>query len=255
MPWELLGLYMKLPVFALVASRLGGMLMLQPLMSSLAIPTNLRVLLILALAALITPLVPAPANAPESIVELAIAIGHELLLGGAMGLALAACLSGVQIGAQLVAQESGLAFGQIADPTLDQDETALGVFYLQLSAVVYLVAGGHRLMVATCLDTFESLPLLAGGGSLADVAELLTAALAAGGALALRVGAPTLVTLLLVNMALGFASRTIPQLNVTTLGFSLKSLLGFVFIAVSLPIVMGSVVEALQAVFEGVQAM
>ena len=57
MPFDLLAVYLNLPVFAMVASRLGGLIMFQPVLNSLSIPLNLRVMFVLALAALVTPLV------------------------------------------------------------------------------------------------------------------------------------------------------------------------------------------------------
>ena len=60
----------------------------------------------------------------------------------------------------------------------------------------------------------------------------------AGMTVAIRVAAPAVITLLLITVALGFISRTVPQLNIATVGFSLKSLIAFVIMAVSLPTAM-----------------
>lgn len=246
MPFELLATYLKLPVFGLVAARIGGLLLFQPLLAALSITHYLRVLLVLGLAGLITPFVHLPPGAPDTPLGLALALAYELLLGAVIGLVTVACFIGLQLGGLLLAQESGLAFGQIVDPSTEEQETVFGVFYLQLAAVLYLVIGGHRALLTACLDTFDSIPLLTDTRIVAPAADVLWRALDLSTHVALRVAGPALLALFLVNVALGFVSRTMPQLNVLAVGFSLKSLLAFLLMAVSLP----SAASAFIAAFE-----
>ncbi len=249
MPYELLATYLKLPVFALVASRLGGLLMFQPVLGALAIPTRLRAMLILGLAAMITPFVALPANAPDTPLELLLAMTTEVLLGGIIGLAGVIAFLGLQWGGLLVAMESGLAFGRVVNPTTEEDETVVGIFYLQMAVVLFLVVGGHRALVAACLDTFEAIPLLSDRCGSAFGADLLLQALVLSGHVAFRVAAPALIALFLVNLAMGFISRTMPQLNILAVGFSLKSMIAFLVMAVSLPSATGAFVDATQMIY------
>jgi len=250
MPFELLAQYLKLPVFALVAARLGGLIMFQPVLGAMAIPFNVRALLVLGLAALVTPLVHTPATMPDTPLALALALAAEVLLGALLSLVLVTCFLGLQLGGLLLAQESGLAFGQIVDPTTEEDESVLGVFQLQLGAVVYLVVGGHRALVSACLDTFQSIPLLADHGLAFLGVEMLVKTLTVGGQVAFCVAAPALLALFLVNVALGFVSRTMPQLNVLAVGFSLKGLLAFLIMAVSLPTGINAFVDTVEDVYQ-----
>jgi flagellar biosynthetic protein FliR len=249
MPVEALAQYLRLPVFALVVSRLGGLLMFQPVFSALSVPIHLRVMLVLALGALMTPLVSLPAAAPDRPLEMAFALGAELLLGLLLGVLTALCFVGLQMGGLLIAQESGLAFGQIVDPGSEEEETVVGVFYLQFAIVVFLIIGGHRALLSACLDTFETIPLLACPATRALDADVLCQALTLSGQVAFRVAGPTLLALLLVNVALGFVSRTMPQLNILAVGFSLKGLLVFALMAASLPSAGAAFIDMLEAVF------
>lgn len=249
MPVELLATYLKLPVFALIASRLGGLLMMQPVLGSLAIPMRLRVMLVLGLAAMITPFVSLPAAAPDTALGLLIALASEILLGGIIGLAGVMCFLGLQWGGLLIAMESGLAFGRIVDPTNEEQETVLGVFYLQLAVVLYLTVGGHRALIGACLDTFDTIPLLGTTDSPRFGVDLLFEALVLSGHVAFRVAAPALVALFLVNFALGFIGRTMPQLNILAVGFSLKAMIGFLMMAISLPLAAESFLDATEEVY------
>ena len=246
MPHELFALYMKLPVFMMVFARLAGLIMFQPILGALSIPMRIRAIFIIGLSALVTPFVHSAGVMPHTLFGLAIALGGEMLLGMLVGLVVAICFVGVQMGGTLVAQESGLAFGQIADPSTGEQMAVLSAVYVQLTGVVYLIVGGHRALLSVCLDTFETIPLLGETGLAQAGADMLVDALTVGGAVAIRVAAPAVLTLFLVNMALGFISRTVPQLNIVTIGFSLKALIGFVIMAISLPSAMMAFTDALE---------
>jgi flagellar biosynthetic protein FliR len=255
MPVELITSYLNLPVFALVVSRLAGLVMFQPMLGGMSVPMQVRALLVIGLAALVSPMVSMPNRAAPDVVTLATGLVSEFGLGVVIGLAVRMCFAGLQLGAQLIAQESGVAFAQIADPNSGIESDMLGVFYTQLAGVVFLIIGGHRVLIGGALDSFRTVPLLGGGFEPAAVIDLLTAALATGCELGLKIAAPVLVTLLLVNVALGFIARTLPQLNVVTVGFSIKGILAFLLVAVSLPIGIDAFTGMLSDVVDGYQAL
>jgi flagellar biosynthetic protein FliR len=252
MPWDLLAIYLQLPLLALVFARLAGMLMFQPVLASLAVPMQVRALLILTLSLLVMPVIGGHAVVPDTLAGLVVAMGRELLLGGLVGLAGAACFLCLQLGGLLIAQEAGLAFGQMVNPDTDEHTDVLGIFYLQFGIALFLAAGGHRALLGACLASFEALPLLGETDLVPAGVELVLAALMTGLTGALQVAAPAVITLFLLNLAMGMVSRTLPQLNIITLGFSLKAMLGFVIMAIALPTAAHAFIEAVQQVTDGV---
>lgn len=244
MPLDLVAAYLKLPVFALVASRIAGVIMFMPMIGGLAVPAVIRALIVIGLAAIASPLVYLE-SPPDSLAGLVLGAGGELLLGVLIGLIVRTLFVGLELAGQLVAQESGLAFGQIADPNSGDDQSVLSAMYVQLAGVVFLVVGGHRIVLAAVLDTFSRIPLLdQPPWELAGMEPLVEMFTVAGG-LAIRIGAPALITLFLVNVSLGFIARTVPQLNVTMVGFSIKGLVAFVVMALSLPAAMSVFIDAI----------
>jgi flagellar biosynthetic protein FliR len=247
---NLAAIMLRLPVFALVAGRLGGLIMFLPVLSGRALPVRVRAILVIGLAALVAPFVSLPADAPDNLASLALAIGSEFLLGVLIGLVLRAVFIGLEIAGQMIAQQAGLAFGRVADPTTGEDTSILSTFYVQIGVVVFLLLGGHRVLVGAALDTFRSLPLLTTTDAFLSGTDGLFDALALGAALAVRIAAPVILTLFLVNVAMGFVARTVPQINIITLGFSIKGPLAFLIMAVSLPIAVdafgGALVDAIE---------
>lgn len=235
MPSELHHLFLNLPLFALVIARLGGLLFFQPILAALSVPVQVRAVLVLALAAMMAPLAPVLGPLPSTPVELALGLARELVIGAALGAVSAAAFIGLQTGGMLLAQETGLSYGQVLDPASGEESSVLSMFYMQLGVATFLLVGGHRTVVRACLETFQTIPLGNDGGRSIFAADLAIDALRAGSTLALQVAMPTLVTLFLLNTAMGFAARTLPQLNLLSIGFSIKTLIGFALMAASLP--------------------
>ncbi|MCK4343491.1 MAG: flagellar biosynthetic protein FliR [Phycisphaerae bacterium] len=202
------------------------------------------------MAALLTPLVSLPVDAPATPLGIVFAMVSEVLLGALLGLAGVVCFLALQWAGLLIVQECGLAFGRIVDPTSNEQETVIGVFYIQMAVVIYLIIGGHRALIATCLDTFDTIPLLGDDRTTMFGAELLFKALTLSGHIALRVAAPTMLALFLANLALGFVSRTMPQLNVLAVGFSIKAMIAFLLMAVSLPSAADAFICSLEQVYQ-----
>lgn len=255
MPTELIATYLNLPQFALIVSRIAGVIVAMPLIGGMAVPGNVRVLLILVLAWLVAPLVPPPSVPPTSLGGFLTGMLGEALLGALIGVILAIAFVGLQLGATLIAQESGLAFGQIVDPTTSEEETVLGAFYLQLATVVFLIVGGHRALIGATLDTFQSIPLMQAEHALLGDVDVLLDALQASMDVAVRVAAPTVLTLFLANVALGFLSRTLPQLNVLNVGFVLKGVISFAVMTVSLPVAMEAFLSGLEHIVDWFAAL
>jgi len=246
--FDAFSIILQLPVLAMVAARIAGTVMFMPMIGGLSIPARLRALFVFALAVLITPLVPVPDALPTNVFAIALAIGAELMLGAMMGLALRAVFTGLEIGGLLIAQQAGLAFGQIADPNTGVQSSLLSNFYVQIGSMIFLILGGHRVLIAGALDTFNTIPLLGDHGSFLDGVEMLMEAITVGARVAIQVAAPVVLTLFLINIALAFVGRTIPQLNIITVGFPIKGLAAMVLIAASLPASMEVFIIALDEV-------
>lgn len=235
MPVEAWAVYLRLPVFALVAARLAGLIMFQPLIGGAVVPAQVRALLVIGLAALVAPFVAPHGPLPRDLYELIFALANELLLGILLGLVLRAVFVGLQLAGQLIAQESGLAFGEMVDPSTESSQSIIGGLYVQLGSLVFLLIGGHRVLVAATLDTFAAIPLLGDRGVFTQGLDMLLEAAVLGMHLAVRIAAPVVATLFLVNVALGFIGRTVPQLNILTVGFSIKGMAALLLMAVALP--------------------
>lgn len=223
MPWSLFDILLALPVYALVLFRLGGFMLTAPVFSSRVIPGRVRGAMVIALAAMIFPAV--SRQAPTDMTLSAVLIGGagELLIGMAIGLTLSVFLSGAAFGGMVAGQQAGLALGQVFDPSQNEQTTIIGQIFSMTLVVVFLLAGGHRAAVLAVLDTYRAMPLMS--VELGEpVVLLLIEAITASFVFGIRLAAPTLIALFLVTTSLGFLSKTMPQLNILSVGFMVRLL-------------------------------
>jgi flagellar biosynthetic protein FliR len=98
---------------------------------------------------------------------------------------------------------------------------------------VFLCIGGHRMVMAGLLDTFHAIP--PGGAGLPDsVQQTCEVLLAESFSLGVQAAAPVVTALLLATLVVGLVGRTLPQLNLMALGFSLYALVMFGVLIISL---------------------
>jgi len=223
----------QLPTFVLVFFRVAGLALTAPLLGSAILPRQIKVLLALILALGLTPGVAVPVAMPHSAWELSLGIGGELVFGAAMGLCLNLVFIAVAWAGQFVGQQLGLNLGEVFDPATGTGGSVVGDLYFLLAMVVFLIIRGHHLMIAGIRGSFDALPLLSVGMNKSAL-DLLLGLLTGATVLAVQLAAPIFVTMLVVDMAMGFIGKTIPQINVLTAGLSLKPALGILVVALGL---------------------
>jgi flagellar biosynthetic protein FliR len=220
------------PLFLLALFRVSGVMMLAPVFGSQTSPAPVKVFLSLALAALFWPLAaPGAAPVPLDAASFATATLSELGLGLLIGFAAAAVFAGVQFGGYLVDQELGILQANLLDPLSNEQISIMGQFKVFLATAVYLLIDGHHLLIDAVARSFSAVPLT--GLSLGEGAVMLLADGMASDLfrMGVEIAAPALVTLFLVTIAMAFMARTVPEMNIFALGFSLRLMTGFLVLA------------------------
>src|SRR5687768_4536763 len=213
------------PTFALVFFRVAGMMLFAPLFGSSRIPRRMKVMLALVMSLGLMPLVDTPVTMPETSWELAIGIGGEMMFGLAMRMILSFIFIAAQWAGEMIGQQMGLNLSEVFDPQFGAQGSLVGDFYYMLTLVIFLAAGGHHALVRGVAASFETLPLLSVGIDL-SIFNLLIGLFETATTLAIRLAGPMFVTMLVVDVALGFISKTMPQLNIMSAGLSLRSAVG-----------------------------
>lgn len=244
MPWSLFDILYTLPVFALVLFRLGGLIMVAPVFGSSVIPIRIRAALTLGLAAMLFPVISRQAPANVSIGSVVAGGVGELMIGIIIGLSMTILISSMEVVGRVIGQQGGIALSESFDPNLSEESSVTGQVYTIVMVLTFLIVGGHRAMLAALLDTYEFIPMMTftlDESIIVLLAQMLTSAFV----LAIRLAGPVIIALLLATLAMGFLSRTIPQLNILTVGFTVRTMIMLASASVSLMLFHDVLVDAI----------
>jgi len=231
------------PIFLLVLFRIGGLMVLAPLLGSASIPIKIKTLVALVLSMAVFPLVPRNVAAPDNFAWLAVAVGNELLIGITMGFALSIAFVGIQIGAEMVGQQMGLSLARLVNPMTRVTSNVMSQFYVLLATLIYVAMNGHLVLIRSLVQTFQSIPLMGNAPGKDIISTLFSVGsqdglfvriLSSSFMLGIRVAGPALVAIFLATLTLGFVSRTMPQLNILAAGFPVRIMLAMMMLIASL---------------------
>lgn len=220
-------------VFVLVLARTGALVATAPVFGSQAVPRRVRALLAVAMSLLVTPVyLNASLPTVEQPAELGRLLANEALVGLLLGLGITVFFSGIQVAGQVASQMSGMSLADVFNPGFEEDVSVFSQLFYFVALAVFVAVGGHRIVMESLLDTFASVP--PGHAAIGNTfVETLVGLLRQSFELGIRAAAPMLTALLLSNLVLGLISRTLPQINVIAVGFSLNSLLALALLFLS----------------------
>ena len=126
----------------------------------------------------------------------------------------------------------GLSFATVVDPQ-NGGMPLLGRFYIVVSSLVLLATNAHLSLIALLAQSFQVVPIGSGGLAPSDARLIVEfAGLMFAGAMQLAL--PSVVAILMVNVAFGVISRAAPTLNLFAVGFPITILLGLSILVMSL---------------------
>lgn len=250
------------PPALLVVFRFAGLMIYGPVFGSPAIPVRVKVFLAFLIGIAVYPVVSVAQPSGEPLTldlwSLAPRVATELMIGLIIGYVASLPMMAMQTGGLVMGQQMGLGFARFFDPAIDDEADIVGqvLFYMALAG--FLLIGGHEAMLMAVMHSFEHVPL---GGFTIDnsVLELITGLLLAAFELALRVSVPLLAIIFLESIAMGFVSKTVPQLNILSLGFPLRIIAGFLILALGMVVIddvlMDGIDQILQALFDWIEQL
>lgn len=218
--------------FLLAFFRVFSMLWLLPIFQSRSVAIGYKAGVSLLVAFLLYESVPVPDAQGDPYLLLLFVI-KEIFVGLSIGFFVRLLFAMVSAAAELVSMQSGLSFARSVDPTFQANVTVLEQFNNLLATMIFLGIDGHHVVLKSLAVSFKQVP----PGIIAAKPALFQFFIETTGRLfgaSLKICAPVVVTLFLVDLALGILARMIPQVNVFVEGTSIKMMITIGVLAFSL---------------------
>jgi len=216
--------------FYLTFFRVSIVLFLLPFYGSNSIPNTIKAALALAITLAIWPQLSFPGSMfPASPWNIAVMLIGEVALGMTLALMVRILFTAVQTGGHIIGFQMGFAMVNVVDPLTGVSEAVTAHFLYMCTMLTFLALNGHLYLLQALASSFEYVPP---GKFLinATIANLVFVYSKQLFVLAIKIAAPVMVAVFLVDLALALISKAAPQMNVLVLGFPVKISVGFIFV-------------------------
>lgn len=223
----------ELALLALELARLSGVVAVAPIPWSNT-PRRIKAGLIIFLLAVLHGSGRSPVTELPSAGWAAMHISTEFLVGLCIGMIVRLSVAAAEVAGSTLSIPMGFSAAQAFDPTLGSVDSVLTRLFRNLTLLLAVIAGLHRVMLHTLLSSFHLLPV----GTAAQLEstfplmlELTTHIIGVG----VRLALPVLALLLMANLALAFVARAAPTMQIFNVGFAVLFAVGAAGLLLSLP--------------------
>jgi flagellar biosynthetic protein FliR len=207
----------------LVSLRIAPMLGFAQPFTLLRVPATIRLMLSISLAAWLVA-----ANPDETwrqdfwAAGLPVVALTELFLGIALALALQLAFAALLTAGRAIDIQAGFGLAMLVDPTTRTQLPLAGTLFAYAAAAVFFAIGGPHDLLAIWAASVEQVPL--GAAVIRSDPAVLMEYCSAVFLMAIGLAGLVLLVLFLLDLAIAFLSRTLPQMNVLLLGFQVKAI-------------------------------
>lgn len=202
----------------------------------LRVPATVRLMLSISLAGWLVAANPQATWASDFWrAGLPIVVVNELVLGIALALALQLAFAALLVAGRAIDIQAGFGLAVLVDPATRAAMPLVGTVFAYLGAAIFFAIGGPADLLAIWAASVERVPL---GGTAAGSADpgVLIDYMGVVFLMAIGLAGLVLLVLFLLDLAIAFLSRTMPQMNVLLLGFQVKAIATLAVLPIALPL-------------------
>jgi len=211
--------------------RLSAFLAFTSIFSIRAVNMRIRILLAFAMAFFVSQQIDIPKIDPVTADGL-MEIFRQILIGLTFGLVFQVATAALVVAGQVISGSMGLSMANMVDPNMGNVPVLSQLFNI-MGTLVFLGLGGHLIVFGLVIESFKLLPIGQPFFSQDMLGKMInwSAMMFLG---ALLIALPVVMTLLFINIGLGFVARAAPSLNIFTVGFPALILTGFIVMVFSM---------------------
>lgn len=228
--------------------RPGMLVMTAPFFGAVFAPPQVRAGLTLMFAIVLGGLVTVPPLTGP--VGVAAVVAREVMIGASLGLAIRLLTAAAEFAGSLGSFQSGMSMGAMIDPASGVRNTQFAAVYTNLVVVVGFITNAHHTFFKALVATYQAAPIGAGAvvpGTDPALAMLVARMLGFVFLYGMRLAAPMLVVLFLVEVALGMMTKVAPSLNLMVVGMPARLPVALLLLALTTSVVPGLVSQMVPA--------
>ena len=229
MTWDFA--YRQLTLYLLVFCRMTGVVLFNPLLSRRNIPTQFNIALCLGLSLLVAPSLSATAVLPDDTWFLLGAVGAELLVGFVWGLIFQIFYYLLFMAGDAIDLGLGFSMAKVFDRNTNIQMSLSGNLFNLMFVLFIFATNSHIVLIRIAVSSYDVIGL---GGAVfgpkisAFMVELFINTIS----LAIRLTLPFLAAAFTVEVTMGILMKLVPQINVFSIHFQAKVIMGLILLFV-----------------------
>lgn len=161
-------------------------------------------------------------------------IGQELIIGILIGFIVALPFWALDSAGFIVDTIRGASMGSVLNPSLGESASMMGILFVQLFIALFFMYGGLNHVLDILYQSYRILPPGSGLHPGERWLSLLVAQWQTAFTLGVSFVLPTVIVMVLTDLAIGLINRSAQQLNVFFLAMPIKSVLALLMLIMSL---------------------
>lgn len=225
--------------------RLVGMMRLAPVLSKSEIPSMVRLsFAIISTVILVGVIKPAPPS-PDCPIYLCMFL--NFIFGALIGFVANCVLAAVLTGGDMINTQMGLSSAMIMDPSTKSQVSIMANFFSVLAMLIFIYSGGIYWLFNALIRSFELFPMYSVNFHFENFVNISYLSQITGNILfmGMHIAGPILLATMAQDIILGIISKTAPQVNVFSLSFLFKPVMGAFILIVILPMLINVITDYL----------
>jgi flagellar biosynthetic protein FliR len=244
----------QLIAFGLIMLRMIAFVVSAAVFGAPSVPVTAKVLFSMVLTMMVytsvadNKMIARVADQQDNLIMLA---SLELIVGLCLGFLTRLFFFAVSMAGEMISVALGLGQAQIFNPLMGTQGNAMEQFLVMFATLVFLAINGHHLMIQGLVQSFGTIQVANVNISAIQLRDIVLAVQDIF-VIAIRMAAPIVISMLVIQIGIGLLSRAVPQINVLSTAASVSVLIGIILLIICLPLMstqMSGAIEETSASF------
>lgn len=249
-----IGIYENIDSLMLIFARVVGFVYLIPIFASTNVPSRVKVgfSFIVAMCIFSSGIATVP-NPPVNAIEFGLMLSKEIITGMILGFVVYMFFTVFHLAGQMMDYSIGFSMANVLDPVSGTQVPITGDLISHIMSVLIIITGGLNVLIATFFESYKMIPigyanLTMNQGFMQYLVDISANYLSLG----IRIAAPILGTILIIDIALGILVKATPQMNVFVVGMPIKLLVGLIILFVVCPYLIDVYKEIFAIIYDSI---
>ncbi len=235
-------------LFFLILLRVSGIFVTAPVVSSRTVPRRVRAYAAILCTLIVFNIVPKVDLLVDfDVLQYFLIALKETMVGLMLGVVPRVMFAAVELAGAIIGFQMGFSIANVVDPQTDVQVSVIGSFETVLATLLFVILDGHHVFFEAMATSYTHIPIK-GFLFTANKIDFLLRLMGDLFIIAVKIGAPFIVALLMANIIMGFMARSIPQMNVFVVGFPFTIGVGLLLLLIGTPYMVQAMVELFNTV-------